>query len=108
MVRDNVADGSHASRISSVTISNRDVSSSDFEFSRHARDMLQERNIPEEWVWRTLQSPEYTSVAEDETIHHVKAIPEFGGRLFRVVVNPHQTSRRVVTFFFDRRIRMLP
>jgi hypothetical protein len=27
-----------------------------FVLSSHARDMLRERNIAEEWLWRTIQS----------------------------------------------------
>lgn len=83
-----------------------DVSPPDFEFSSHARDMLQERHVPEEWVQRTFRSPDYTEVGADDNIHYIKAIPEFGGRLLRVVVNPNQTPIRVVTLFFDRRLRV--
>ena len=68
--------------------------------------MLIEREIPEEWVVRSLNSPDYTEMGVDDNIHYIKAIPEFGGRIFRVVVNPHHTPARVITFFFDRRLRM--
>jgi hypothetical protein len=68
--------------------------------------MLQERNVPEEWVQGTLRSPDYTEVGSDDNIHYIKAIPEFGGRSLRVVVNPNQTPIRVVTLFFDRRLRV--
>ncbi|MGH7376216.1 MAG: DUF4258 domain-containing protein [Candidatus Methylomirabilales bacterium] len=37
----------------------------DIEFSSHARDMLRERNIPEEWVERTIRSPDRTEVRAD-------------------------------------------
>lgn len=30
---------------------------SEFAFSTHAKDKLAERNILEEWVWRTINSP---------------------------------------------------
>ena len=80
--------------------------SSEFEFSTHAFDMLIEREIPEEWVTRSLNAPDYTEIGIDDNIHYIKAIPEFGGRIIRVVVNPHRTPARVVTFFFDRRLRM--
>lgn len=78
------------------------------EFSSHAWDILQERNIPEEWVWRTINSPDRTEAGSDNNAHYVKAIPERGGRLLRVVVNPHATPKRVVTVFFDRRLRRQP
>ena len=81
--------------------------SSDFEFSTHALDMLIERGIPEEWVVRSLNSPDYTEIGVDDNIHYIKAIPEFRGRIIRVVVNIHLTPARVVTFFFDRRLRTI-
>ncbi len=77
----------------------------EYELSSHARDMLLERAIPEEWVSRVLNYPDRTVVGEDYNRHYIKAIPEFGGRYLRVVVNPQWEPIRVVTFFFDRRIR---
>lgn len=77
----------------------------DIEFASHARDMLRERNIPEEWVQRTIRSPDRTEVRADSHTHYMKAIPEHGGRFLRVVVNPHVTPKRIITLFFDRRVR---
>ncbi|MBM4080050.1 MAG: DUF4258 domain-containing protein [Planctomycetes bacterium] len=71
----------------------------------HAKDALEERAIPEEWVWRTITTPDRTEIRADNNTHYIKAIPEYGGRFLRVVVNPHVTPRRVVTVFFDRRLR---
>ena len=76
----------------------------DAETSQHARDMLQEREIPEEWMWRTIREPDRTEAKADDTIHYIKAIPERGGRFLRVVVNPHVQPRRIVTLFFDRKL----
>lgn len=76
-----------------------------FGYSRHARAMLRERNIPEEWVERTLADFERQEQAEDGTMHYVRPIREHGGRRLRVVINPSVTPRRVVTVFFDRRLR---
>ena len=78
---------------------------SDIEFSIHARDMLQERAIPEEWVMRTLNDPDKREIMTDNTTHYIKAIPEFGGRSLRVVMNLDVIPNRVITVFFDRRIR---
>jgi len=77
----------------------------DCELSEHTRDMLKERNIPEELVWRALKSPDRQESAEDGNMHYVKSIPERGGRFLRVVVNPRVSPNRVVTVFFDRRLR---
>lgn len=77
----------------------------DIRFTCHARDMLQERSIPEEWVRRTISCPDRTEVGADGNVHYIKAIPENGGRFLRVVVNPHMIPWSVVTVFFDRRVR---
>jgi len=77
----------------------------EIELSDHARDMLQERNILEAWVWRTIGSPDRTEVGSDNNVHYIKAIPEHDGRFLRVVVNPRSAPKRVVTMFFDRRLR---
>ena len=78
----------------------------EFEFSGHALDMLEERGILEEWVWRTISSLDYTEIGTDENTHYIKTIREFDGRAIRVVINPHVTPNRIVTFFFDRRLRI--
>jgi uncharacterized protein DUF4258 len=74
----------------------------DIQYSKHARDVLRERNISEEWVMRALSSPEQTDTRADGTTHYITAIPEHGGRFLRVVVNPIATPMRVVAVFFDR------
>jgi hypothetical protein len=72
--------------------------------SSHAAFMLQERAIPESWMWRTLNEADRVDVGTDGNLHYVKAIPEFGGRFLHVVVNPETTPMCVVTLFFDRRL----
>ncbi|MGQ9555496.1 MAG: DUF4258 domain-containing protein [Anaerolineae bacterium] len=75
------------------------------EFSAHARDMLAERQIPEEWVWRCIESPDQKEFGADNNVHYLKVIEERGGRFLHVVVNPHLRPNRVVTVFFDRRVK---
>ncbi|HEX7594269.1 MAG TPA: DUF4258 domain-containing protein [Anaerolineae bacterium] len=75
------------------------------ELSLHARDTLAERGISEEWIWRTIDSPDQRETGADHNTHYIKSIQEFDGRLLRVVVNPHVQPNRVVTVFFDRRLR---
>ncbi len=77
----------------------------DIELSSHTRDMLIERNIREEWVWRTLDSPDRKRWhVEDSNMHYTKAIKERDGRVLRVVVNTNVWPNRIVTVFFDRRL----
>ena len=75
----------------------------DMELSQHTRDMLQEREIPEEWMWQALDEPDWIKIGTDGNTHYIKAIPEHGGRFLRVVVNPR--TQRIVTLFFGRRLR---
>ena len=78
----------------------------DVVFSVHARDMLKEREISEEWVILTINSPDKSEKrAEDNNWHYTKSIPERENRILRVVVNQEVNPYRVVTVFFDRRLR---
>ncbi len=52
-----------------------------------------------------MEDPEKRELMEDGTVHYIRAIPEHGGRYLRVVVNPAADPQRIVTVFFDRRIR---
>ncbi len=77
----------------------------DIKLSAHTQDMLKERKIPEEWVWLTLDKPDWETREEDKNIHYFKSIPEYGERILHVVVNPQVSPRKVVTVFFDRKAR---
>ena len=75
-------------------------------FSSHSKQVLVERHIPEEWVWRTLSSPDRKRMSfEDQNLHYTKAIKERGGLILHVVLNPNVQPNRIVTVFFDRRAR---
>ncbi len=67
--------------------------------------MLKEREIPEEWVWRTIDKPDWKNIGEDKNIHYFKSIDEHEGRILHVVINSHVSPQKVVTVFFDRRAR---
>lgn len=77
----------------------------EFEFSTHAKDMLIERNISEEWVWRVLNHPDKKQMGDDGNMHYTKRIKERSGQVLHVVINPNYQPNRIVTFFFDRRLR---
>ena len=80
------------------------MSRSDIEFSIHAKDMLGERNIREDWIWRTIDTPDRKLTGKDGNMHYTKAIKEREGRILRVVVNPNVQPNRIVIAFFDRRL----
>lgn len=74
-------------------------------FSKHAIEMIKERNLSENWVWHVLNESENTFTGEDGNLHFSKAIAEKENRVLHVVVNPAVSPKRVVTVFFDRRLR---
>ena len=77
----------------------------EYEFSEHAYDMLRERNIQEDWAKLAIEEPERKEPKDDGTVHYIRAIEQYEGRFLRVVVNPDVSPQRIVTVFFDRRIR---
>ena len=66
--------------------------------------MLKERNIAEEWLWRTLNTPDRKRRGTDGTMHYTKTIREREGQVLRVVVNADVQPNRIITVFFDRRL----
>jgi hypothetical protein len=73
--------------------------------TEHARDALEKRQIPLEWMERTFESPEWTErdSMDDDLEHRLARIPEFEGRVLRVIVNSKTNPMRIVTVYFDRR-----
>ena len=73
--------------------------------TQHARDALEKRGISSEWMERALFSPEWTEPdkIDAEIEHRLAGIPEFEGRILRVVVKVAEDPPRVVTVYFDRR-----
>ena len=76
----------------------------EFELTSHARDMLVERKIAEEWIGRVLNHPDKKRMGDDGNMHYTKTIKERDGLILHVVVNPNFQPNRIVTFFFDRRL----
>ncbi len=67
--------------------------------------MIDERGIDEAWVWRVVDDPQKSSLENDGNIHYVGSIEEHGGRQLRVIINETVEPNRIVTVFFDRRLR---
>ena len=74
-------------------------------FSKHALDMMEERNILETWIRRALDESDNTFISDDGNLHFTKVITEKENRILHVVVNPAVSPQRIVTLFFDRRLR---
>ena len=76
-----------------------------FVLSIHALDVMEEREIPEEWVWSALNEAESIEADDEGNVHYFQSIPEFDGRVLHIVVNPDTNPQKIVTLFFDRRRR---
>jgi len=75
--------------------------------TEHAKKVLEEREIPLEWLERALNEPALCQPDPDDASleRRYRFIPEFGGRVLRVVVDPSVEPVRVVSVFFDRSMR---
>ena len=71
----------------------------------HARSMMHERMIREDWVINTVNSPDRTEERRADERHHLKQIPQAGEKTLRVIINPTTIPPRVITVFFDRRVQ---
>ena len=79
----------------------------ELEYTKHALDVMDERDIPVEWIERTVSEPSLRvpDPNDPEVERFFRAIPEYGDRILRVAVNTHVAIWRVVSVFFDRNMR---
>ena len=58
-----------------------------YTLTQHARENLRERSISLAWVDRALTAPEWTETdaVDPHLEHRFAVIPEFGGRVLRVI-----------------------
>ena len=76
-------------------------------YTEHLQEMLQERDIAEKWIEETMSSPDHILENKDGTSHYIKQIVEYDSRWLRVIINKRSLPHRVVTAFFDRRLRKM-
>ena len=78
-----------------------------YELTKHAQKVLDEREIPVEWMERTLSAPELVLPDPDDATveRRFRRIPEFGGRVLRVAINTAVEPNRIVSVFFDRKMK---
>ena len=75
------------------------------EFTVHAKAMMQERMIQEDWVINAVSAPDMIEERRDDERHYLKQNPHGAGKFLRVIVNPSVNPFRVITVFFDRRVQ---
>ena len=73
--------------------------------SKHAQDVLDEREIQMDWIEHVLQNPAFTEPDRHNpgAIRAYASIAAFGNRMLRVVYYDTGSVIRVITLFFDRR-----
>jgi Domain of unknown function (DUF4258) len=78
-----------------------------YDLSRHARDVISARQVGPAWIEQVLDSPEVVEADRDdpESMHHVGRIKEHGDRALRVVFNKSVNPVRIVTVYFDRKMK---
>jgi hypothetical protein len=79
-----------------------------YDLTDHARESLRKRStILLEWVERVLQQPERveSDSVDAELEHRLGRIPEYDGRVLRVIVKTATNPLRVITCYFDRKMR---
>jgi uncharacterized protein YPO0396 len=69
------------------------------EFTKHFKNMLEERSIRQQWVERAIHEPEEVEEHEDGTRHFLRRMEEHGNRWLRVVINIQAQPHRAVQHF---------
>ena len=79
----------------------------DLIFTEHANHVLEIRLIDREWVIATVKHPELREPDPNDTEleRFYRCIPDRGNRVLRVVVNTKLAPWRIVSVFFDRRMK---
>ena len=79
------------------------------EFTQHAMDAMNERVIAIEWVEDAVDAPDLRTPDPDdpEVERFYRRTPQREDRVLRVVVNTRVAPWRVVSVFFDRRMRRI-
>ena len=79
-------------------------------FTRHARQVMAERDISQDWVEAVLDAPGFQAAVPNDSslVRFYGRAPERDNRVLRVVVNTTTDPWRIVSVFFDRRMRDRP
>jgi hypothetical protein len=75
--------------------------------TKHAQEALDVRNITLAWIEATVNSPDFVEVdpRHPERTRSYKAVPEYSGRMLRVVHRADGDDIVIITVHFDRGIR---
>lgn len=72
--------------------------------TKHAALTTAERELPLEWIVRTVENPEWTNADPENPAltRSYRTVQEAGGRVLRVVHRPDNGDILVITAFLDR------
>ncbi|MDR4470323.1 MAG: DUF4258 domain-containing protein [Nitrospira sp.] len=79
-----------------------------YELSEHARESWRKRPVIRmEWIEQVLKQPQLVEMdsVDQELEHRLRRIQEYDGRALRVIVKKDTNPLRIITFYFDRRMR---
>lgn len=81
-----------------------------YQLTRHAEAALLKRKIELAWIERALAEPDWTEPdpEKSDVKHAFRRIAERNHRVLRVVYNPSVHPVRVITAYFDRRLKGRP
>jgi hypothetical protein len=81
-----------------------------FKLTSHAEAAAIKRKIDMAWIERALAEPDWTERDPEKAgvVHAFRRIAERDDRVLRVVYNPGVHPVRVITVYFDRRVRGKP
>ncbi|PHS41013.1 MAG: hypothetical protein COB07_03195 [Sulfurovum sp.] len=74
-----------------------------FRLSSHAKDVMENRKIKENWVYEILSNPSTTLDIQENEKHLYGIINEYDNRCLKVVINP--LKNLVITVYFDRKMK---
>lgn len=79
----------------------------DYRLTSHAEIVLNEREIPVEFMERALTEPELILEDNEDSAleHRLCRIKEYDNRVLRVIFNKTVNPAAVITVYFDRRMK---
>jgi len=84
-----------------------DTTIQSYQLTEHASIVIMERGIHPNWIEKAIQQPDWTEpdLFDNSLTCAFVAIPEFGGRMLRIVFDDSVEPKRVITVYFDRNAR---
>jgi len=76
-----------------------------YQLSEHTQKMINEREIKITWLENTLYHPDKSYKETDNTFHYIKQIKENNNKFLRVIINKDVNPQKIITVFFDRRLK---